>query len=143
MSETRVDLYEGLFLLTQSATADLNAGLDFVRQLLERAKAEVVVLTKWDDRKLAYTIKGQKRGTYILSYFRAPRANLIGLERDCNLSENVLRAMFLRADHIGEVELEQARQGEIVAKTEVRLREGVRPAGDAIEGEEVPANINE
>lgn len=143
MSETRVDLYEGLFLLTQSATADMNAGLEFVRQLLERAQAEVVVLTKWDDRKLAYTIKGQKRGTYILSYFRAPRANLIGLERDCNLSENVLRAMFLRADHIGEIELEQARQGQIVAKTEVRLREGVRPSGDAVEGEEIPANINE
>ena len=36
------------------------------KALLDRAEAEVVSLRKWDERRLAYAIKGQKRGLYII-----------------------------------------------------------------------------
>ncbi len=54
----------------------------------------------WGRRRLAYEIKGQKRGTYILVNFKAEAKNLAHIERDCNLSEKVLRSLVMRADHL-------------------------------------------
>ncbi len=107
MAQSAISLYEGLFLLNQQASgADLSACIEDLRQILERAKAEVVVMKKWSDRKLAYEIKGQKRGTFFLVYFRAAHDQIINIDRDCNLSDLVLRNLIIKADHIGETELE-------------------------------------
>ncbi|MBM4106647.1 MAG: 30S ribosomal protein S6 [Phycisphaerae bacterium] len=96
----RVCPYEGMFLFPQSAAADLAATVQHVRDILQRGEAEVISLVKWDERRLAYDIKGNKRGLYLLAYFRAPTKNLARIERDCNLSELILRSMVLRADHV-------------------------------------------
>ncbi len=111
MAEVRTDLYEGLFLLSnQHASADLAGCLDFLKEVFNRAEAEVIVLRRWEDRKLAYEIKTQKRGVYILTYFNARRSQIANIERDCNLSEHVVRALIIRADHLGETEIELAKQ---------------------------------
>ncbi|MGI9014751.1 MAG: 30S ribosomal protein S6 [Phycisphaerales bacterium] len=122
-TETRVKLYEGLFLFPQSASADLTAAVDHVRSLLDRAKAEVLSLTKWDERRLAYDIDGNKRGLYLLAYFKAPTTNLAGLDRDCNLSEKLLRALIIRADHLDDELVEvKVRDGARRLEDEMRLR---------------------
>ena len=109
MSEIGVNLYEGMFLLHQQAVSSDFAGcVDFLKQVFERAEAELIVLRRWDERRLAYAIKGQRRGTFMLTYFRARSTQIANIERDCNLSEQVLRNMILRADHLGETELELA-----------------------------------
>src|ERR1700722_17010129 len=82
--------YEGMFLLGQAATADLESGLKLVRGIIERHGGEVLVLKKWDERKLLYEIGTQKRGTYVISYFKAPRSSVTALERDVKLSEEVV-----------------------------------------------------
>lgn len=111
MSEISVNLYEGMFLLHQQAVSSDFAGcVDFLKQVFERAEAELIVLRRWDERRLAYTIKGQRRGTFMLTYFRARSTQIANIERDCNLSEQVLRSMILRADHLGETELNLARK---------------------------------
>jgi small subunit ribosomal protein S6 len=129
MDDGRVHLYEGLFIISQAGGSDPAAALAQVSELLARIEAEVVLLQKWDDRRLAYPIRGQKRGLYVLAYFRAHASRLVNLERDCNLSEHVLRLMAIRADHIGEVELEVLRK-EAETKTEARLRSSQRPDDD-------------
>lgn len=104
MSETatapRVATYEGMFLFPQSASADLGGTVAHVREILERNGAEIISLVKWDERRLAYDIRGNKRGLYLLSYFRAATPALAEIERSCNLSEQLLRHMVLRADHV-------------------------------------------
>lgn len=121
MAEERVGVYEATFLIGQAAAADLAAAVDHVRELLRRASAEVIAMRKWDERRLAYEIDKQKRGVFILCYFRAPTGSITGLERDCNLSETILRAMVLRADHLTEEEMvaQDARQA---LDDEARLR---------------------
>jgi ribosomal protein S6 len=118
-------LYEGLFLLNQQAVAgDFNAAVEFVRNVLERAGAQVRLLKKWDERKLAYEIKGQKRGAYLLAYFLVEGVQIANIERDCNLSEVVLRNLIIKAEHVGDTEIDLAsRAGEV--KVEAKLREGV------------------
>ncbi len=115
-------LYEGLFLLSQSAASDLNAATEHLKHILTRGEAEILVLRKWEERRLAYPIKGQKRGTYLIAYFHVPPQQLPNMERALNLSENILRSMILRADHVGEVELDMAKRGERLWETEQKLR---------------------
>lgn len=131
MAETRINLYEGMFLLNQQiAAADFGAALEFVREVFRRAEAEVIVLRKWDDRKLAYEVRGQKRGVYILAYFKARAAQIANIERDCNLSEQVVRCLILRADHMGEAEITAAREGAELT-LDARPRTDATPAAAA------------
>lgn len=138
MAEVRVNLYEGLFLLDQQAAASDFAGcVAFIRKVFEHAEAEVLVLRKWDERKLAYEIRGQKRGIYLLTYFKARGTQIANIERDFTLSEQVLRSLILKADHVGELELEAAKQGaELSLETKLRSPEPARRDGDVTEAPE-------
>ena len=130
MSDTTPVLYEALFLINQSALATDSAGATaHVQEMLDRAEAETLTLQRWDERKLAYPIENQKRGTFLIAYFRARPTQIANIERDCNLSEQVLRVMFIRADHMGEVELKLALEGKSVSD-EVEA-EAVEGAGEA------------
>ncbi|MFG0325754.1 MAG: 30S ribosomal protein S6 [Phycisphaerales bacterium JB037] len=100
MSEKNQAYYEGMFLLSQAAASDFGGAIAHINHLLERAEAEVVAMQKWDERRLAFEIDKQRRGVYILSYFKCPTDSIAGLERDINISETVMRAMFIRADHL-------------------------------------------
>jgi small subunit ribosomal protein S6 len=71
-----------------------------VRRLMERVDAEIVFCRKWDERRLAYRIKGRKRGVYVLVYFKAEPNKIVPLERDVQLAENILRVLILRADGV-------------------------------------------
>ena len=108
MAQSPTRLYEGLFLVSQGAAGSDFAGVvDHIKEVLARAEAEVLMLTKWDERRLAYDIKVAKRGTYFLALFNARSTQIANIERDCNLSETIVRALILRGDHIGEAELEE------------------------------------
>ncbi len=96
--------YEGMFLL-DAGNPDFEAAAAPVRQVLDRAQAEVLSLKPWDDRRLAYDIKGRKRGLYVLAYFKAEPARIAEMEHELQLSENVLRAMLLSADHLSEEQI--------------------------------------
>ena len=115
MSEQRIDIYEGMFLFPQSAAADFAGVITHINEILDRADAEVIAMKKWDERRLAYDIKGNKRGLYILTYFKADRTKLAGIERDCNLSELLLRSLILRADHIPTEEIEASDERQALA----------------------------
>ena len=121
MSEDRINPYEGLFLFPQSATADLQAVIDHMMEILARADAELISLRRFDERRLAYEIKGHKRGVYFLIYFRARSNALVGIERDCNLSEQLLRWLIIRADQYTPEQMESA-DGRTELEDEIRLR---------------------
>lgn len=150
MSDTfdNSNLYEGLFLMSQSAVGSgLDAAIEFVREALGRIDAEVITLRKWDDRKLAYPIKGQKRGIFLLSLFRADGGRLTEVERACNLSEQVLRVMVTRCDHYGQVEYDAELEEAKTSAAEQKLREEpaapvavAAPAAESAPVAEAPAD---
>ena len=122
MADSTATLYEGLFLLYQSAAGDLAEAVDHVREILNNTRAEILFVRKWDDRKLAYSIHGQKRGLYLLSMFRVSGNQITQIERDCNHSDLVLRVLITRADHLGDVEVEQGVKDAQVTEDEIKLR---------------------
>lgn len=92
--------YEGLFLFDTAATRDWATIDAEVRRLCERIGASLLVCVKFDERRLAFEIKGRKRGTYALAYFDAPPERIGELERDAQLSELILRLLVLRAEGV-------------------------------------------
>jgi small subunit ribosomal protein S6 len=93
------NVYECMFLLDTSKVAgDLQAADKQLRGILDRHKAEVLVSRPWDERRLAYPIKNQKKALYYLTYFSAEGRNLMGFERDCKLNEMILRQMVIRIE---------------------------------------------
>jgi len=128
MPEQRINTYEGLFLFPQAAATDLQGATDLVQQILNRGGAEVLSFAKWDERRLAYEIKGNKRGIYFLAYFKAPADRIPVMERDCNLSEQMLRFMITRADYVPQ-EIIEASDGRTRLADEIRLRSEKVAAG--------------
>ena len=122
MTDTNKSIYEGLFLFPQSVSADMQSAIDHINSFMERAEAEVLAFAKWDERRLAYDIRSNKRGVYFIVYFSTDRDNLTGLERDCNLSELLLRTMITRADHVP-AEVIEASEGRAQLADEIKLRD--------------------
>jgi small subunit ribosomal protein S6 len=121
MSTQRTGLYEGMFLFPQSATANLQEAIDHLKGILEKCEASIINFKKWDDRRLAYEIDGNKRGVYFLVYFNAPTSSISNLERRCNQSEQLLRMMVTRAEHLP-TETIEANDGAEELATEIKLR---------------------
>ena len=92
-------LYEGMFLVDSTlAAADWEGTLAVVENILKRADAEVVVIRKWGERKLAYDIDHKSRGTYLLAYFKVDPRRVTGIEKDVQLSEKVMRVLILTTE---------------------------------------------
>ena len=107
MANSLERIYEGMFLVDSAvATSDWDGVISVINTIFERAQAEVINLRKWDERRLCYDVKGHKRGTYILSYFRADPEVIRNIERDVQLNETILRVLILRADHLTQEEIE-------------------------------------
>lgn len=136
MADSQNRLYEGMFLINPAQiSASIAAATQAVKTVLDRAEAEVEAIYKWDDRKLAYEIEGQKRGIYILTYFRAPGPKVAQIEHDVSFSEEIMRCLVVRADHIGETELETARQQQRETVDAI----AVESAGESAPEEQAPA----
>lgn len=82
----------------------INSTID---KILTKNGAEVVSLNKWDERKLAYEIKGKARGTYLLTYFNSDPTWIAAMERDVQLSEDIMRVMILRTDRMSTEDIEK------------------------------------
>jgi len=114
--------YEAMFLL-DADNSDFESASAPVREVLARAEAEVLSIKPWDDRRLAYEIKGRKRGLYVLAYFKADPGKMHDMQHDIQLSDRLLRAMILSADHVSDEQI-NADTPATLAKTHQAAVEG-------------------
>lgn len=91
--------YEGMFLLP-AGQADTEKSISLVKGMIERHGGQILVIKKFDERKLAYEVKKQKRGLYILAHFTAPGTAVASITRDVNLGDDVLRVLITDASHL-------------------------------------------
>ncbi len=129
MSDANVRLYEGLFLVNPTPiNSNLSAALAAVQEVLNRAGAQVLALAKWDERKLAYEIRGAKRGIYILAYFKVDGRKIASIERDVTLSDVLIRCLVIKAEHVGDVELQAALEAQAKTQAAAKLQGEEKPA---------------
>ena len=119
------NVYEGLFILDSDVYArnpDDVSGQ--VTGVVEQFGGEVLLSRLWDERKLAYPIKGHRRGTYWLSYFRIDSQKVKELTRQFQLSNSVLRFLFLNVEpRLVDTLVEHARAGHLHAGAQAQEAE--------------------
>ncbi len=98
-------IYETMFLFDPLTGNNNKKVQTIIHKLLDRADGELILMKKWDERKLAYEIKKQKRGVYWLIFFKAPPRKIEQFERDIKLTENILRALVTRHDKLKEEDI--------------------------------------
>jgi len=104
-------IFEGMYLLDNGVVReDWNQAKAMVTDNVAKHGGKVLTARRWEERKLAYPIKRRLRATYLLAYFEIPTEGIPTMQRDFNLSENVLRYLHTKVDAIpeGEAELSQA-----------------------------------
>ncbi len=108
------NVYEGMFLLDPIKYAHDPVGTSaLVEKRIQGVGGEILVSRLWDERRLAYPIKGHRKGVYWLTYFRLEGTKLAELRHQCQLDSTILRVLFLRIDpRIVATLVEHARSGQ-------------------------------
>lgn len=138
--------YEAMFLFDPTFGSTFENCESEVRRLMERAKAKILLLRQWDERRLAYRIKGRKRGVYVLVYFEAEPDKITPLERDAKLAENVLRLMVVRAEGVTPEMMDKAlaARGEMVEEGSSKAAESSPKAAEGSpKAEEGPPKVED
>ncbi|MBX3462127.1 MAG: 30S ribosomal protein S6 [Planctomycetes bacterium] len=73
---------------------------DAMLAMFTKHGAKILSGKRWDERRLAYPIKGQHRGTYLLVYFGADTQALAGIRRDLQFSESLLRFLLVECAEV-------------------------------------------
>ena len=64
-------VYEGMFILDSNRYARDAAGtVSTIPSTIEQFGGKMLASRLWEERRLAYPIKGQRKGTYWLTYFK-------------------------------------------------------------------------
>jgi len=133
VSET---VYEGMFLLSsQKLHSNWDRAAEIVHSILDRFGCEIVLSRPWEERRLAYPIKKQRRGMYYLVYFKAPPEAISKIEHECNINDAILRQLILKL-HPKLVEGIMAQAQAYIGGDEYRF-EGVEEAESEEEAAEV------
>ena len=91
------NVYEGLFLFDANKFArDRDTLPKEVEEMITSEGGEVLVSRLWEERRLAYAVKGHRKGAYWLMYFKAPSQIITPLNRKCELHDSVLRQLVLK-----------------------------------------------
>lgn len=91
------NVYEGLFILDGNKYArDHEALPKAVEKMITELGGEIRVSRLWEERRLAYAIKGQRKGAYWLIYFQIDSQQITPLNRKCELRDGVLRHLILK-----------------------------------------------
>lgn len=93
--------YEAMVLLdNREVKQGWQALKDQVCGLFTKHGASIKSAKRWDERRLAYPIKHQLRGTYMLAYFEAETSDIAAIRRELDYAESVFRHMTFACEEI-------------------------------------------
>ena len=101
-----------------------------VAGMFKKYDADIVSMRRWDERGLAYAIRGQTRGTYLLVYYSGVPDNNTSISRELELSETVLRHMTSTCEEIPADAYEPEAEFDIDAIPEPGQEPATEPAPD-------------
>jgi len=72
--------------------------IEKVGQLIQTNGGQVKKVTPWGKRRLAYTVKDQRAGHYVVEEFDLDQAKVHDVERVWKISDTVFRHLLVRQD---------------------------------------------
>jgi small subunit ribosomal protein S6 len=105
--------YETLFIVqSELSSEEITAIIDRYSKIITDMKGTVLKVERWGKRKLAYLIRKQARGFYILIDFAGRREIVAEVERILKFDDKVLKYMSVKlADSISAEEIEKELAG--------------------------------
>lgn len=92
-------LYEHVFIARQDvSTTQVESITAEFSKIIEDNSGKVAKSEYWGLKSLAYRIKKNRKGHYVLLNLDAPHAAVAEMERQARLNEDVLRYMTIRVD---------------------------------------------
>jgi small subunit ribosomal protein S6 len=120
-------LYEHMLIARQDISAQqVDALATHLKTIVESEGGKVEKQEYWGLRSLAYRIKKNRKGHYVLLNINAPSKAVVELERQIKINEDVLRYITVRVEAF-----EQSNS----SKKREREREGEREGKPRAEGE--------
>ena len=136
--------YEGVFIARQDASSAQVEGLqDTFAALIEENGGKVTKREYWGLRNIAYRMKKNRKGHYVLFNIDAPSEAINELDRQLRLNEDVLRHLVVGVEELDEEQSvmlqkgrdERPRRGGDRPDRGPRPDRGDRPQRDKKEGE--------
>ena len=98
-----MSLYENIFIARQDISgAQVDALADTFTQLVTDNGGEVKKREYWGVRSLAYRMRKNRKGHYVLLNIDAPPPAIAELERTMRINEDVIRYLTIRVDALDE-----------------------------------------
>jgi small subunit ribosomal protein S6 len=134
------NVYEGMFILDSNRFGrDPDTVSKQIPVMIEKLGGEMLVSRLWEERKLAYPIKGQRKGTYWLTYFRLDAGRVADLRRQCQITDDVLRVLFVKVEpRIVDMLVAHAKSAPVIIHTE----EEAKPAESKPAVEAIPVGVH-
>ena len=134
--------YELLYIIPTSFTDDEVGPVETkVGEVLTKYQANVESTRRLGKFKLAYPIKHQRHGHYVMVLFTAERPMMAKIDEQLRITDEVLRHLILRTDEAGsDAKFDLVQFTEVVVEGRDDRRRGMasRPT-DAKPGEEIKA----
>ncbi len=93
------NVYEAMFLFDSNRFGrDPDGTSGEIAEMIKKAGGEILVSRLWEERRLAYTIKGQRKGTYWLMYVKLDAGQVAALRRQFEITETILRFLVLKIE---------------------------------------------
>ncbi len=129
--EKVINSYETLFIV-DVANGDEAAKATVAKfTALIAENAEIVEVSDWGKRRLAYPINDKPEGYYTVVTFKSEPAFPAELDRKFNIDENVMRSLVLRLEYEAVAKAAPAPAEEAVAEE--------APVAEVVEAVEAPA----
>lgn len=91
--------FETLLLFSPELSADNREGLiKNIVAIIEREGGKIEKIDQWGMRDLAYPVKKQMRGFYVLLQYEGPSALVAELERNLRITEGIFKFLTVRLD---------------------------------------------
>jgi small subunit ribosomal protein S6 len=91
--------YELMLVLRPDIAEDrVQAALDRTTRAISAADGQLVKVSPWGRRRLAYPINGQREGSYYIILFDGPSSTVAEVERGLRITEEVLRYLTTRVE---------------------------------------------
>jgi small subunit ribosomal protein S6 len=91
--------YELMLVLRPDVAEDrVQAVLDRSTRTISTANGQIVKVSPWGRRRLAYPIGQHREGSYYIILFDAPADAVLELERGLNITEEVMRHLVTRVE---------------------------------------------
>lgn len=96
-------LYECIFIARQDVSAqDVHKLSDKFAEILTAKTGKLIKKEYWGLRSLAYEVKKNKKGHYIMLGVQSNPESVLEFERNCKINEDVIKYMSVRVEKLDE-----------------------------------------